>query len=153
MKLTMKLRSLSSRVSVISRITSRNAWERQMYSDLQLLSATWDCSLDSHKIEQLLIVITYPDLDFAVLGSNSAVSLIQLPEKSASAQTSKDLFLLGLMIIPCCCVPFKYLPRYMTASIWDSFGSEQNIAHWCTAYAMLGLVLFSKKFNFQITFL
>ena len=150
-KSLMKLQSLSSWVRVINRITSCNACERQMHSALQLLSTIYNCSFDAHSIGQPLIVITYPDCKFCAW-----IQLSNIPYPVSQKICIIPYFkwyALGLMIIHFWHIPFKYLPKYITALMWASFGLAQKRTDWCTEYAMSGLVLFSKKFSFPMTFL
>ena len=74
--------------------------------------------------------IIHPDLNFAVLISNWAVSRCHFPTQSASAYTSRPVdFSLGSKIIPSSRVGFKYFASQTTASPCDYFGSEQNLAN------------------------
>jgi len=49
--------------------------------------------------------MTKPVRDFAVLGSSIAVCDFQFPAKSASANTSNDVFSVGSKIIPSLTIP------------------------------------------------
>ena len=74
----------SSNKSIIW-ITSRNACDKLIYLASVVLRLHWVCNLDCHTMGQPAYNIKNPIRDFAVLASNSAVALYQLPAKSASA--------------------------------------------------------------------
>ncbi len=94
--------------------------------------------------------MTYPIFDVAVLGSSIAVLLLHSEACDASTQQSKDSSF-GLIMSPLSFVPKRYLPIHFTASACLAFSAVQNLAHWCTAHAMSGLVDFSKYNSFPTT--
>ena len=72
--------------------------DKTTYSSSVVLREIQVCSLDAHKIGRAVC-------DFAVLGSSIAVCEFQFPAKSASANTSNDIFSVGSKIIPSLTVP------------------------------------------------
>ena len=129
----------------------RRLSDNARYSASVVLRQQRVCSRDAHVMGQSAKVMIKPVRDLAVLASCGAVARFQLPAKSASAQTSIDFSLFGSKIMPLSLVPFKYLQSHSIASPCDRRGSSENLAIWCTWYAMSGLVLFSRKFSFPTT--
>ncbi len=91
--------------------------------------------------------MTFPILDLAVFGSSIAVLLLHFEACDASTQQSKDSSF-GLMMSPLSFAPRRYLPIHFTASACLALGAVENLAHWCTAHAMSGLVDFLKHTSF-----
>ena len=105
--------------------------EMALYRLTVVPSATSVWSLEDQIMGHAAYVIMYPVRDFAVEGSTSALTLSQLPTKSASTQHSKECSL-GFSIKPLSLVASKYFPILFTAEACDSLGSAENCAHWCT---------------------
>ena len=121
-------------MSSIIGIASRSAYDRPIYSLSVDDSAISVCSWDFHMIGHPAYIITYPCLERAVSGSFPAMSMSQFPAKSASTNTSNDRSNCGRRWIPLSFVPLRYLAIQRTAFPCSVFGSEQNRAHWGTAY-------------------
>ena len=122
-----------------------------IYSASVVESAIWVCSFECQIRGQLCIQITYLDLLFAVLASCCDTSCLHSPENDASACTSKDLLESGFIRIPLSFVAMRYFAICLTSPACDSFGFEENRAHWCTANDKSGRDPFSRKFSFPIT--
>ena len=148
---SVKPSSFSSCIKFIIRIVSLRDCDKAMYSASVVESAIWVCSFKCQIRGQPCIQITYPDLLFAVLASCCDTSCLHSPENDASACTSKDLFESGFIRIPLSFVAMRYFAICLTASACDSFGFEENRAHWCTANYKSGRDPFSRKFSFPIT--
>ena len=75
--------------------TSRRDIDKEIYSASVVERATCDCSLDVQIMGHPAQKIIQPLLDFAVLGSSAALSMFQLPEKSASQLHSNPFIAFG----------------------------------------------------------
>jgi hypothetical protein len=98
----------------------------------------------------LAYVITHPILDLAVFGSSGDALLLHSDAWDASTQHSIPS-LVGVIISPLSFVANRYLPFFFTASACFVLGLAQNLAHWCTAQDISGLVDFSKYSSLPMT--
>ena len=125
-------------------MTSLSALLSPMYSASVELSAisvwSWEPQNNGHP----QYFTTNPCRDLAVLESVAAIDGSQLPLQSLSTYISNVALLSGFMINPWDRVPYKYRPSHLIACPCSTLGSALNRAHWCTAYAMSGRVLFSR---------
>ena len=125
-------------------ITVLRDCDKLIYSASVVLRVHYVCNFDCHTMGQPAHEFIHPVRDFEVLVSSAAMRIFQFPEKSTSANASKDLVLSGLSIIPLFLVFIRYLTRCSTTRPSELLGSSQNLAHWWIAYVMAALVLFSK---------
>jgi hypothetical protein len=96
-------------------IRSRMDCDNDIYSASVVERAISDWSLEDQRMGQLAYVMTYPERDQTLVGSED-VSRVQVPAKSASTKQSMVLFWQGRNIYPLLHVPFKYRTMHFTAN-------------------------------------